>query len=301
MRKKGIQLLIVLFAVVLVLSLLSVKIVSVEGKAMYPGLSDGQKIVVHSIKSPWNQLAKLFSKDDSYPLKRFQLIAFRPPQLNDIPLPKRDLIIRRLIAFPGEEVLIEPNEVRIDNQAIPEPAEVIYPFRIVGNQKLSEEILNHPLLHFPTWIAAPGFYNAHLAPIHRDSLIQLPEIDQIREIREPSKQSAQRNFPKSYYIQWNQSFFGPVVIPKKNQTVTLNEQNIDLYRRIIEVYEGNDLEITSNKEFVIQGITTRYYTFRQNYYFVLNDFRDEFGDSRTWGFLPEDHIVGFRTLRTVER
>ena len=99
-------------------------------------------------------------------------------------------------------------------------------------------------------------------------------------------------FPFSENFEWTRDNFGPLWIPQKGVTVKLNLENLPLYERIITSYEGNELSVEDDGTIRINGETVTEYTFRQDYYFMMGDNRQNSLDSRYWGFVPEDHIVG---------
>ena len=99
-------------------------------------------------------------------------------------------------------------------------------------------------------------------------------------------------FPFSENFEWTRDNFGPLWIPQKGVTVKLNLENLPLYERIISSYEGNELSVEDDGTIRINGETVTEYTFRQDYYFMMGDNRHNSLDSRYWGFVPEDHIVG---------
>ncbi|MGB5646016.1 MAG: S26 family signal peptidase, partial [Muriicola sp.] len=118
-----------------------------------------------------------------------------------------------------------------------------------------------------------------------------PEIDSIVKIQESKGVRGNNIFPQSEAYAWNNDNFGPIYLPQAGSTVALNLNVLPLYKKIIRDYEGNTVSVSGN-QVLINGKVADSYTFKQDYYWMMGDNRDHSEDSRTWGYVPENHIVG---------
>ncbi len=116
-------------------------------------------------------------------------------------------------------------------------------------------------------------------------------IDSVVKIIEPKGKTGHNIFPQDNSYSWNNDNFGPIYIPEKGKTVPLNLNVLPVYKKIIKDYEGNSISVSGN-QISINGQVTNTYTFKQDYYWMMGDNRDHSEDSRTWGYVPDNHIVG---------
>ena len=118
-----------------------------------------------------------------------------------------------------------------------------------------------------------------------------PSIDSVVRVITPKGTKGRNIFPQSPDYVWNYSQLGPIYIPEAGKTVPLNLKILPFYKKIIEDYEGNTIKVSGN-QILLNGKKVDSYTFKQNYFWMMGDNRDHSEDSRAWGYVPENHIVG---------
>ena len=125
-----------------------------------------------------------------------------------------------------------------------------------------------------------------------DVLKEFTFISDVILVKMKSDQVNPRIYPDARLFPWNEDFFGPLEVPVKGNTITINEENLAKYGNLIEFYEWNDNVIIDGDRLTIDGEDYAEYTFKQDYYFMMGDNRHNSEDSRFWGFVTKDHVVG---------
>jgi signal peptidase I len=279
---------IIALGILILIHLFVARWVTVQSTSMYATLLPGDLLLLER----WPAWTGGFKQGD--------IVVFRDPLKDRMSRYERPLLVKRLAGMPGDVLELRNGDLFINGAYHPAPdhATSAYLLRMLPDHS-PDSLLR--AISLPRSMIQPGrqFLEIPLNESLAEQLERLPEVVSAAPMSAATGTPG-HIFPFSPNFPWNGDDFGPLRIPAKGDTIEITMASFPLYDRLLSRYEGRKLEASGN-QLLLEGQPLERYVVGQNYYFMLGDSRHHSADSRYWGFVPQDHLVGRATLLLLSK
>jgi signal peptidase I len=243
-------------------------------------------------------------------IKRNDVVVFNVPGISennfeetdrskwiDYPIDLKTNYIKRCVAIPGDVIEVRDTQIYINGEIGDNPDKMQFSYVIKSTSPINERVMKkHDIADYGRINSNPNevLSYVHTTPETAAELEKLPFISSVKKATKNQGEAEFNIFPNASMFPWNGDFFGPLTVPKEGMTIQINKESLANYGKVIRLFDHNDPEsvVIDNDQLTINGQAVTEYTFKQDYYFMMGDNRHNSLDSRYWGFVPADHVVG---------